>query len=61
VKLTLIALGHILTLTLEAAEPDAEQVEPHDTELDAYTERADHRDTNPAAELDHRTRMGFRP
>lgn len=35
-------------------------VEHHDTTLDALVERADHRDANPKAELDYRTRMGFR-
>jgi hypothetical protein len=37
-----------------ATQPELD-VERHDTVLDALVERTDHRDTNPAAELDHRT------
>lgn len=45
---------HVHSLHRNKDEP-----EQHDSELDSYVERVDHRDVNPAAELDHRTRTGF--
>ena len=57
-RLTLEILHHVITLT--AAHDDPEDEVEHDVTLDALVERADHRDVNPAAELDTRTRMGFR-
>jgi hypothetical protein len=66
IRLTLEILHH--TLTLSAAHDDPEddleeeedEEERHDVALDTLVERADHRDANPAAELDTRTRMGFK-
>lgn len=58
-RLVVELLHHRLTLTLE--HQDSGRREQHDSELDAYVERADHRDADPAAELDRRTRMGFGP
>ena len=60
-RLTLEILHHTLTLSAAHDDPedDIEEDERHDSTLDALVERADHRDANPAAELDARTRMGF--
>ena len=66
IRLTLEILHHTLTLSAAHDEPEddddleEEEDERHDVALDTLIERADHRDANPAAELDTRTRMGFR-
>ena len=57
-RLTFAALGHTLTFALEGDDPD--EPAPRDTTLDAMVERAGG-ERDPGAELDYRTRMGFRP
>jgi hypothetical protein len=60
IRLTLEILHHTLTLSAAHDEPEDDiDDEQHDSTLDTLVERADHRDANPAAELDARTRMGF--
>ena len=63
-RLTLEILHHTLTLSAAHDEPEddieEDEEERHDVALDTLVERADHRDANPAAELDTRTRMGFK-
>jgi hypothetical protein len=63
IRLTLEILHHTLTLSAAHDEPEDdldEEEERHNVALDTLVERADHRDANPAAELDARTRMGFK-
>ena len=57
IRLTAEILHHTITFTV--AHDDEVEAEQHDVALDTTLERADHRDKNPAAELD--SRMGFRP
>jgi len=67
IRLTLEILSHTITLSAAHDDPDLEDDDldeeegdvQHDVALDSLVERADHRDANPAAELDTRTRMGF--
>jgi peptidoglycan/xylan/chitin deacetylase (PgdA/CDA1 family) len=61
IRLTLEILHHTLTHPdLEDDDLEEEDDVQHDVALDSLVERADHRDANPAAELDTRTRMGFK-
>lgn len=58
-RLTLEIFHHMLMIAIEHDDDEPEQSESHDSTLDALIERGSPY-PDPNAEMDHRSRMGFR-